>query len=157
MWTDITSTNECLNNKPQVKLLKSYASNETLESMNPDFYTHFGFRDWWRYPLVYPYSINAVDSLDYGYLVDESAVTSYMSSEHNELQLLYSIKRFTFDKNYMLIGRESDFILFSFDSGEMLGFDIEEKLFSEARGLGFEGRYEFMTLREYATLFSCEE
>jgi hypothetical protein len=60
---------------PQVELLKSYVPAETLPTVNPDYFTYFGFRDWWRWPLVYPYSIHAIDTVDHGRLLDESEVT----------------------------------------------------------------------------------
>ena len=148
MWTDGRSIGGCLDNNPQVLLLKSYVSDKTLENMNPDFYTYLGFRDWWRYPLVYPYSINAIDTLDYGFLEDESAVMSYRSSANDGIQLIHGIERFTFDQNYMLIERSSDFVLFDFGRGEWEEFETREALIEEAEKLNFEGEYEFMTLRD---------
>ena len=34
----------------------------------PDFYNYDGFRDWYRFPLVYPYHITMIDTFDRGWL-----------------------------------------------------------------------------------------
>ena len=34
----------------------------------PDFYNYDGFRDWYRFPLVYPYHIIMIDTYDRGWL-----------------------------------------------------------------------------------------
>jgi hypothetical protein len=155
IWTDDRS---CLSDNPQVQLLKSYVSEQTLESMNPDFYTYFGFRDWWRAPLVYPYSIHVIDGLESGYLVDESAITDYeTASLQNGVDLFSGIQRFTFDKNYLLVDRGSDFILFKFQTGESQPFETEQDLITEAQNLQFEGNFEFITLKDYNALFLCGE
>ena len=35
---------------------------------HPDFYTYEGFRDFYRFPLVYPYHITMIDTFDRGWL-----------------------------------------------------------------------------------------
>ncbi|MBN2117008.1 MAG: hypothetical protein JW730_10570 [Anaerolineales bacterium] len=152
-WSDDRS---CVSNSSQVRLLKSYVPKETLDSVDPQFYTYFGFRDWWRYPLVYPYSIHAIDSLDDGYLVDESPITDYEAdSINNATQLFDRIQAFTFDKNYLLAIRDNDFILFEFETGTWSSFETKQELIDEAKRLQFEGDFKFMTLQEYDALFVC--
>jgi hypothetical protein len=154
-WTDDRS---CVNDGPQVQLLKSYVPQETLDNINPDFYTYFGFRDWWRYPLVYPYSIHAIDSFDNSFLVDESPVTDYETDSINDtIDLFSGIQSFTFDKKYLLVDRGSDFILFEFATGESSSFETKQKLIDEAKRLHFTGEFKFMTLAEYDALFVCGE
>jgi hypothetical protein len=154
-WTDDRS---CLGDAPQVQLLKSYVPKETLESIDPEFYTYFGFRDWWRFPLVYPYSIHAVDSLDDGYLVDERPVTDYESDSTNDaVDLFDGIQTFTFDKNYLLADREKDFILFEFKTGKQSSFKTKQELINEAKRLQYAGDFKFMTLQEYDALFTCKK
>ena len=48
--------------------LKSYVPENVLKTVDAEFYTYAGFRDWWRFPLVYPYSICCIDTLDAGHL-----------------------------------------------------------------------------------------
>lgn len=145
-----------MDNNPQIQLLKSYTPDQPEGSINPNFYTYFGFRDWWRLPLTYPYSIHAIDTLDEGFLMDESAVVDYETSSVNDaVSLIDGITAFTLDRNYLLIKRNSDFMLFDFHTAEQKEFSSEEELFTEAKRLKFDGKYEFMTLREYNELFSC--
>ena len=155
MWTDDRS---CVSDNTQVQLLRSYVSEQTLESMNPDFYTYFGFRDWWRAPLVYPYSIHAIDGLESGYLVDESKITDYeTASLKNGIDLFSGIQMFTFDKTYLLVDRGSEFMLFEFRTEESQSFEKKQDLINEAKKLKFEGNLEFMTLKDYNALFKCDK
>src|SRR5262245_52027323 len=48
--------------------LKSHVPANVLKTVDPEFYTYSGFRDWWRFPLVYPYSVKCIDTLDSGHL-----------------------------------------------------------------------------------------
>lgn len=139
-------------------MLKSYVSNETLDSINPDFYTYFGYRDWWRAPLVYPYSIHAIDGLENGFLVDESAITDYETDSVNDaVELISDIQSFAFDNNYLLMDTGDGFILFKFKTGTSLSFETKEELMDEAGNLQLKGNLEFMTLEEYNALFLCNK
>ncbi len=71
---------------PQVELLKSYVPAERLPTINPGYYTYFGFRDLWRFPLVYPYSIQTIDTVNYGRFLDESEVIDYDDINHQKSQ-----------------------------------------------------------------------
>ena len=41
---------------------------EDRVTSRPDFYNYDGFRDWYRFPLVYPYHIIMIDTYDRGWL-----------------------------------------------------------------------------------------
>jgi hypothetical protein len=148
----------CVSDNHQVQLLKSYVPQQTLEKINPDFYTYFSLGYFWRAPLVYPYSIQALDSLERGYLIDESAVTNYKTdSANNVIDLLSGIQKFSFDRNYLLVDKSDEFIIFEFQSREMQSFETEQALIVEAKKLQFEGNFEFVTLKDYNALFTCGE
>lgn len=149
---------------PQVERLKSYVPAETLPTVNPDYFTYFGFRDWWRWPLVYPYSLHAVDTLDSGALMDERAVTDYDDINNQDLGSLnlYGITHLIFDRRTLLLRREwedttdvihVEYILFDFSTAEETVFDSEAALFEAAKAANFEGDLVWMTLREYDALF----
>ncbi|HNA90425.1 MAG TPA: DUF4930 family protein, partial [Anaerolineales bacterium] len=125
---------------------------------NPDFYTYFSYGHFWRAPLVYPYSIHTLESLERGYLIDESAVTSYKKNEpHIAIDLLSGIQKFSFDKNYLLADKGDEFIIFEFKSKEMQPFETKQALIAEAKILQFEGDFEFVNLKDYNSLFTCGE
>jgi hypothetical protein len=144
---------------PQVELLKSYVSEEVLSKANPTYYTYFGFRDWWRFPLVYPYSIHTIDEVDHGCLYDESKVKNYEDINHQELvdMDICEITHLTLDKNYLLLQVEKEdglkFIMFNFSTAEKAVFNAKDEMLAKAKELGFAGKPELMTLRAYDDLF----
>lgn len=147
---------------PQVERLKSYVPEATRATIQPGYYTYFGFRDWWRFPLVYPYSIHAIDVLDHGRLCDERRVTDYRDINNQELieTGIDGITHLALDANLLLL-RTRDrgsstlaaFVLFQFGTGEQTAFSTEAELFEKAGALGFEGEQELITLRQYDALF----
>jgi hypothetical protein len=154
MWTDDRS---CESSNPQIILLKSYTPTEELNEISPDFYTHFGFRGWWRFPLVYPYGIHAVETLDEGILKDERQVVDYEKAWQESDSILSNIQSFTFDRNYLLAVTDQNFVLFNFDTQEINLFNTMQELTNEAESLNFAGNMKFVTLREYDDLFTCSK
>lgn len=148
---------------PQVELLKSYAPEETLPTINPNYYTYFGFRDWWRFPLVYPYSIHTIDTVNYGRLYDESKLTNYDDINNQELtdMDIDDITHLALDRRYLLLRTETEirevlevkYILFEFSTAEKTVFDSEAALFEAAKALDFEGDLQLVTLNDYNVLF----
>ncbi|MBN2002221.1 MAG: hypothetical protein JXA21_02590 [Anaerolineae bacterium] len=151
------------NPNPQIELLKSYVPEETLPTINPKYYTYFGFRDWWRFPLVYPYSIHSIDVVDYGRLYDESKVIDYSDINHQELTAVgvNDITHLALDRRYLLVRTETEvqetldvkYVLFEFSTAQKTVFDSEEALFEAARALNFEGELKLITLNDYNVLF----
>jgi hypothetical protein len=137
-----------------VARLQSY----TPGKENPEFYTDMGYRDWWRFPLVYPYSIHAIDTPETGYLVDERDITDYRSPNMDrDLRNIGidGITGLTFDKNYLLVKTQTGYQLFDFNSGKSDAYSSEAQIFASAKVVNFTGEYHFMTLEEYNGLFTC--
>jgi len=167
-WFDLRNyTSDTNNPNPQIELLKSYVSGEALSKANPDYYAFFGFRDWWRFPLVYPYSIHTIDEVNYGCLYDERNITDY-DDINNQVIIdmgICEITHLTLDKDYLLLQVEEgdrfgasqavgpEFIIFNFNTAEKTTFNSKDELLAEAKKLGFGGKLELMTLREYDNLF----
>jgi hypothetical protein len=136
----------------------------TLATVNPQYYTYFGFRDWWRFPLVYPYSIHTIDMVDLGWLYDESKVTDFVDGiDASENMGIEGITHLALDKDYLLMRVETSdnmrnkqvrFIIFNFNTRVKLVFDSESEMFERAKELNFKSKLELMTLREYDALFS---
>ena len=154
IWTDNRS---CENSSSQVQILKSYVSTEKQKGILPDFYTYFGFRDWWRFPLVYPYGIHAVETLDEGILKDERLVVDFEEAWQESDSILGNIQSFTFDRKYFLAVTDENFVLFNFDTQEVNSFSTIQELIDEAESLNFDGNMKFLTLREYDDLFVCSK
>ena len=149
-------------------MLKSYVSEGVLSKANPDYYAYFGFRDWWRFPLVYPYSIHTIDEVDYGCLYNEGNVKNYEDINNQKLinMDICGITHLNLDQNYLLLQVDKDsrfreenevvkgeFILFNFNTAAAKRFVSKDELLTEAKKLGFSGKLELMTLREYDDLF----
>jgi len=167
IWIDDRSyLLESSNQNKEVLFLKSLEPDSFKGKVPSGFYTSFGFRDWYRCPLVYPYSMHCVDGMNYGQLSDDRDVTEFtMSYEGRELQL-YDITGFTFDKNIMLIKKVKsrdlygdavnevyEFVVFHFADEQEEKFDTEEALFKRAKALDFKGDDKLMAIREYDALF----
>jgi len=132
-----------------IQYLRSCVPEDVLSTVDPEYYTDFGFRDWWRFPLVYPYSIEAVDTLDQGQLcVDGDCIwLTHLSLDCEHLLIRTVPSRPTDQEETALFG------ILSFDSGEITLFDSEDEMLARAEDLGFEGETELMTLLEYDALF----
>lgn len=142
---------------PQVLLLKQYAPPEA-GPVSPDFYTYFGFRDWWRFPLVYPYSILAVDTTERGKLVAASGDVDFRNpNEGLEDAGISDITLLTFDQKTLLVKTGETYQTFDFASRQVGMFQSEQELFDAAKKLQFQGEYRLMSIDEYNGLFTCTE
>jgi len=144
----------------QIELLKSYEPGTLSNKIPTSFYSYFGFRDWYRYPLIYPYSINCIDVADFGQIYDErNAVDiTYDDKGVNQLQV-YGITKFAFDKNYLIAKLSSQFdteergyVIFKFSSQEYEQFNNYSELMKKANEYGYEGS-DLITIKEYDKLF----
>jgi hypothetical protein len=148
---------------PQIQLLRSYVPPDVLATINPEYYTYFGFRDWWRFPLVYPYSIHTIDMVDWGFLYDDSRVVDYRSGTDASTSTgISGIRQLALDRNYLLLKTQKElwkedseiqFVIFKFSTQEKWTFDSEDRMFEKVKSLGFQGDLRLMTLREYDALF----
>jgi hypothetical protein len=67
------------------------------------FYTYWGFRDYYRLPITFPFSLHCVDDLDNAQLYNEKWVTDFDRNDNGETALsLSGIHAFAFDKRYLL-------------------------------------------------------
>ena len=145
----------------QIELLKSYVPDSISKKVPNTFYTHFGFRDSYRFPLVYPYTINCVDAIELGQIFDErNAIDiTYNDDGVNQLQI-YDITDFTFDSKMLLVklapqtdDKEIMYILFHFDTQETEQMDTYSTLIKKAKSYGFSGSDSLITIKEYDSLF----
>jgi len=150
-------------NKDTTKLLntiKLYEPEIYKGKVPKEFYTNRGAFDWWRFPLVYPYSIGCIDVTEYGTIYSDKDKTNY--DEGGSVQPISDyFDKFTFDKSYLIASKfkspfDSDtvkiidqYFIFSFSSGtskEIKGIDNLRKKLKEIR---FSGDTTFMTIKDY--------
>lgn len=135
---------------------------DTLRSMQPtdkvipdSYLSYAGFRDYYRMPLIYPYSLNSIDDMAYGQINDESGISYIAKDANKSKQLIHGITSFTFDKKLLLAKTESfsgddiKYILFYFETGQFVEFETKVALIDKAKSLKFETDKPWITIKEY--------
>jgi hypothetical protein len=140
--------------------LRSYVPENVLKTVGPEFYTYAGFRDWWRFPLVYPYSICCIDTLDAGHLAwydGKSKISS--GGAEGYVQCLNRLTEFSFDAHYLIGHMEEDesrsvvknhdlnWVLFDFATGKFDLFRSKQELAAAAKARGYTGEMELASVK----------
>lgn len=144
-----------------IRTLKRYEPKRFNGKVPRSFYTEYGFYDWWRFPLVYPYSIYCIDVLEMGRVANDSGITDFeQGGPVNAISTYFD--RFTFDENYFVgitaptsganDGADEYFIL-SFQNGKTDKFTGRENLMKKLENIGFNGNREFIPVRKYSERF----
>ena len=143
-----------------LNVIKSFEPNIYKGIVPKEYYTNRGELDWWRFPLVFPYSIGCIDVTEYGAIYNDKNKTNF-GEEGSVQPLTVYFNKFTFDKSYFVASRykspfDADtvnfvdqFFIFSFSSGtskEIKGIDNLRKKLKEIK---FSGDTSFMTINEY--------
>lgn len=152
-----------LTSSKQVELLRSYAKDTAVKDQ---FYTYFGFRDYYRFPLRYPYAIHCIDVRDNGGLYNERHVERFNESDNGEIDLnIPGIKRLAFDGRFLLLEQQNEvpganehsnstlYQVFEFDKDTAYPAKSLKQLFSLARQKGYSGPDTLMTIEQYNGLF----
>jgi hypothetical protein len=153
-----------LENNKQVGLLKSYVKDTAI---NEQFYTYFGFRDYYRFPLRYPYAIHCIDLKDNGFLFNERAVKQFDLSDNGDTDLgIPGIKKLAFDNRFLLIEQQNElpgsgettpdarkYLLFEFDTEASQPAKDLKQLLDLAHRKGYAGADTLMTIEAYDRLF----
>ncbi|MES2514419.1 MAG: DUF1634 domain-containing protein [Bacteroidota bacterium] len=148
----------------QIELLKSYLPTHIINKAPEAFYTYLGFKDYYRYPLRYPYSIHYMDSKDNGELYNESNVNRFDENDNGEIYTgLSNITKIAFDKNYLLAEQSvtstrtdkliNHYILFNFETEKKEEVASLSKLLQLAKSKNYSGPDTLMTLEQYHRLF----
>ncbi|MFK7786554.1 MAG: hypothetical protein AB8B56_15645 [Crocinitomicaceae bacterium] len=123
-----------------------------------DYLTHFGFRDWYRWPLVFPYSLNSIDSQDDGFICDERLAENISGSQKGIDQIyLGDIKKFTFNAE-VLIAETGDkgskkYKMLRFSDKKITNYASSFELFEASDEYDDMIMDSLITLREYSLLF----
>jgi len=148
----------------QITLLKSYLPENTVGNEPEQFYTYLGFKDYYRYPLRYPYSIHCMYTKDNGELYSESNVTRFDENDNGEIYAgLSNINKIAFDKSYLLVEQAMTstrtdkiihhYILYSLDTEKKEETTSLTKLLQLAKEKGYTGPDTLMTMEQYGRLF----
>lgn len=151
-------------NGPQVQLLKSYLPEQIAGTESEQFYSYFGFQDYYRFPLRYPFSIHCTFYKDNGELFNESKVLHFDENDNGEIFTgIDNITRLAFDKNWLLLEQSktstrtdkliTHYFLFNFETEKQEEVNSEKLLFKLAKEKGYTGSDNLMTIEEYDRLF----
>ncbi len=157
-------THQASNTSSQIALLKSYLPTNTSGNEPEQFYTYLGFKDYFRYPLRYPYSIHCMDSKDNGELYNELNVSRFDENDNGEMYAgLSNINKIAFDKTYLLVEQAvtstrtdkiiNHYILYNLDTEKKEDVSSFTKLLQLAKEKGYTGPDTLMTLEQYHSLF----
>jgi hypothetical protein len=144
---------------PLVKFLKSYEPKSYKGRIPQQFYTNRGSFDWWRFPLIYPYSIGCIDVTEYGAIYSDEGRTNYEGGSRYPLTSCFD--KLILDKNYLVGTRFKDpfsndttnyseqYYIFSFHDGTTKNVIGKQNLEKELRDIKFSGDTTFMKIKEY--------
>ncbi len=147
---------------PQVQLLKSYS--DSTKNIPDEFYTYFGFQDYYRFPLPYPYSIHCNYYKGNGELFNEVNVIHFDENDNGETFIgPDNITRLAFDKNWLLFEQSktstrsdkliNHYFLFDLSTEKQTEVHSEKDLFKLAKDKGYLGADSLMTIEAYDKLF----
>lgn len=137
-----------------------------LISLEPDsmkgrvpeqFYSYLGFRDYFRLPLAWPYSLHCMDSLGDAMLYEESNVQQFDVNDNGERSCnVHGIMDFEFTKDH-LIGRKVIIeekpknIFFAYDLKNRTEKEFKSfvELMNYASTKGFDTKTQLKSCKEY--------
>lgn len=126
---------------------------ETI-SIPPSYFYCAGFRDYYRMPLVYPYSIIAIDSIDKGCLSDETGINNIFNESNSSKEVINNIIKFVFSKEYLMAETdEESFILLNFENGNIQKFESKDELHKYLNKQNIVLPDTMMTITQYYSLF----
>ena len=140
-------------------LLDSIKSIQPKDKKIPEtFYTYAGLRDYYRMPLVYPYSIHAIDDLEQGFIDNEEGIKNIAKDANKSKHVMHSITAFSFDKGILIaktefFDKEIKYKVLQFNNGEISTFDHEKEMKNKAYSLGFDTLKPMMSVKEYYNKF----
>ncbi len=157
-------THKANNASAHIALLKSYLPSNVSGTEPEEFYTYLGFKDYYRYPLRYPYSIHCMYTKDNGELYNESNVVRFDENDNGEIYAgVSNIHKIAFDKSYLLVEQTitstrtdkmiNHYVLYSLDTEKKEETTSLPKLIQLAKERGYTGPDTLMTMEQYHSLF----
>lgn len=143
-------------NSTQIKWLKQNEPAKFAGKVPEQFYNYLGFRDYYRLPLRYPFSLHCIDSPDKGWLYNEINVKKFDESDNGEMDCqLNNIEAFTFDKNYLVAEyydetkKTKAYFIYHFNQHTVERFKYSDEVKLKAKKLGFTGDINLTTCKDY--------
>lgn len=144
-------------NNDYVDSLKKIEPIEYKGKVSEKYYTYPGVFDWWRYPLVYPYAIQCIESNNKGHLVNDLNV-NYKKGGGRKVTM-GEFDKFIFDKNYFIgqnvkANNESieEYFVFKFSDASIKKIQGTKNLKKQLKKVKFTKEIKFISIKEYGSL-----
>jgi hypothetical protein len=140
-----TNSKDSILDSEQVAYLMKLEPDSMKGRVPEQFYAYLGFRDYYRLPLLWPYSLHCMDSLGDGSLYDESGVQQFDVNDNGERSIdLQGIMSFAFNREYLVGSRvkiankpRKHFFVFKWKTGDEQLFKTESEMMDFIREKGF--------------------
>jgi len=152
-----------LNTNEMVKKLKEFESINGETNAPKEFYVYYGFADYYRMPITYPYSLHCNDVLETATVYDESKVTEFNINDNGEEEMGPSeITEFAFDNSAIIAkiksgkGEKEMYIVQSLSGprDKMTSQESKKEIFKIARKeYGYRGYDTLINVLDYNNLF----
>jgi hypothetical protein len=145
----------------QLRYLRLIEPSEYKGNVPPQFYNYLGYRDYYRLPLKYPYSLHCEGYLEKSSLFNEEDVEDFGVNDNGERDCnINNIMSFAFDGNILyakcnrreLEVNEDYFVIFDFKKGKAEKFNTEEKAEQRAKELEFQFSDRLTSCKDYYQL-----
>ena len=156
-----TNSKDSLLESTSVNYLMGLEPDSIKGKVPEQFYSYLGFRDYYRLPIVWPYSLHCMDSLGDATLYNEANVQQFDVNDNGELSCdLNGIMTFALTKEHLIgmkvkIENKPKKVYFAYDfknKGEKI-FKSEQELLNYAIGKGFEKSTELKSCKDYYNEF----
>lgn len=143
--------------------LKEFEHINGISSAPKEFYVYYGFNDYYRMPLTYPFSIHCTNVLETGTLFDEKNVVDFNVNDNGEIDCgLDNIEAFAFDNNVLIskIRNTSGktkviYYVYEFSTKKKTECNLEKEAFKVARKqFNYRGYDTLITVFNYNHLFN---
>ncbi len=144
-----------------IKKLKEFEHINAHHKAPDEFYVYFGYIDYYRMPLTFPYSLHCNDVLETAELFDERNVSAFNSNDNGEIQTgIAGVKKFAFDNSAFVgltkleSGKES-YIIYSFNDSKQKSFPTLKEALKAARNeFNYRGYDTLISINNYYSLFN---
>ncbi len=150
-----------LNTNETIKKLKEFETMNKETNVPKEFYVYYGFADYYRMPLTYPFSLHCTDVLETATLYNEENVTEFNINDNGEVETdIYGIEEFAFDNSALIAkvkasgDKKEMYTVYSFTASKMASFTTAKEAFKTARkDFGYRGYDTLINVLEYNKLF----
>ena len=107
---------------------------------DPEFFTYEGFRDWWRFPMTYPYQVIMCDAFTYGHLEIYDGKGKIEDGYEVSSGVISNILRLAWNDQYAVFKvqpnwekRKYQWGTLDFKTAAVRLFDSEEELYAKTK------------------------